>query len=62
MVNDMAERVVGAAEAARKIEEQQRDLTEMIGKLIKLRNQSVTGKLVAWFENGKIVKAGFKKD
>lgn len=57
----MEERIVGAADAAKRIEAHQKDLTEMIAKLIELRKAKFSGRFVLVYENGRIVQSGFPK-
>ena len=51
-----------AKDVAKKIEEQQRDLTETIRQLTVLRKERFSGLFLVRFRGGKVVKTGVKAD
>jgi len=53
--------IPSARDAAKRIEAQQRDLTELLGKVIKLRRERFSGKMVVVFNDGKAAKVGLKQ-
>jgi len=50
--------VVSSKDVAQRIEKQQRDLTALIDRIIRLRREKFTGKMVVVFENGVAKKVG----